>query len=335
MSLTRSQTGPGLTTLDQFNPLISILPPSTKIVFDEVVGDEAREAALRTETQSAATMMFDLDNSQWKDQTLFPIIYRSIVGGYSGVTGLKHKPMQHPYYPGLYARGIAMAKQRGIEDPADADLYGQYATTRIVIDFESLPYSVDKPSSLLVDHNPNWIEIGCRASVNRVTTLLGSFRLAGSTPSSATDLSTMSGLWIPQQQNYISLLIHEVPQIAVFSKDYNGAPLVGTLFPSIRDWLGTINDQAFAGCPSQSLYFDSMEYAAYTDPTGVPMCVLKLNVIFNGFKNSNGTQWGWNLAPRPDGVLFNVLWRGIGPLVNTQPFFPSNWVTLFQLLNPR
>lgn len=335
MTLPRSWDGPGITYLDQFNPLVSLLPPSTRIKFTEVAGDEAREAALRTETSSAATMMFDLDNNQWKDPVLFPIIYRTIVGGYSGVSGLKHKPMQHPYYPGLYARGIAMAKQRGITEPADADLYNLYATTRVVIDFESVPFFVDKPSSLLVDHNPNWIEIGCRASVNRVTTLLGSFRLAGSTPSIATDLSTMNGLWIPQQQNYITLLIHEVPQSAVFATDYNGAPLVGTLWPSIRPYLGSVNDQAFAGCPSQTLYFDSLEYASYTDPTGVPMCVLKLNIIFNGFKNANGTQWGWNLAPRPDGVLFNVVYRGLGPLVNTQPFLGSNWILLFQQLNPR
>lgn len=345
-------------TLDQFDidPLAkaALASYSIPIPFNEVYDVEStRSARLSTLTGSAATMQFDMREDDWigasfspgqgpqVDNAIQQLIYRSIVGGYMPGMNKKLRPMRHPFFAGMYAKDIIGFAHRGPENNPNNKLC-KYHTVRFMVNFEARNYPVAKNYAPDADRNPNWTEISFRSTTNRVTIGVGNFKLLGSAPTRFLDLATMNGLWIPQIQTYIVCTIYEVPESALRLNNYLGVPTVDTLWPSViggglvLPWLGRVNANDFAGCPSQSLYFDSIEWSPNSpDPWGNMSGTVRLNLLINGFKKADGSEYGWNLGPDPTGELFHIYYSGVGPFVNTPPFGSQVFTTLFQLLNPK
>ncbi len=270
---------------------------------------------------SAAVMQFWTEQTTIDNPDRWKIFSESILGGYSSFNGKKNIPMAHPFLTGSFAKDIIDVKSVSVEGPIDDEthvwngLLGGYNVALVTINFESLPYLVNNPTTTSDEMNLNWLEFRMKATNQRTSVPLGMYVFAFGTTYPLTP--NMLGTWITQPLNYLEITVHQVRREWVTTTLGSWAP-GATYFK-----LGWVNDVNFNGCVADTLCLDSMIVEPYSNFVGQQLLEVKLNILYN--------QNGWNSGINPLGDP--------EPIVSTFPPFkgPFNrysFKTLMGRLNP-
>lgn len=290
-----------------------------QIYFNECTDDIApRDGRYSRGTGSAAMMSFYTQTRTLTDHDWRRVFFKTILGGWDEFNGgRKYMPLRHPYAVGLYAKDIVAEKFVSIDEPGSLDVLAKYNVGMVTISFESVPYGVGERVNG-PNWNANWMEITTRATNARVSVPVGYYKFTTGLYSNPPARPAISGNFLVQPQNYISLIVQEVPRRLLFGANaFDLKPVA-----AISNSFGKINSQAFAGYSAGTLLFDSLEAQSYTDYIGNQLYQCKLNFVAN--------EWGWNRQPDPNGDL-----QSIGFYIGgAQPFTNFNIVNVINTINP-
>jgi hypothetical protein len=273
---------------------------------------------------SQSVIVYRTDASNLTDPQKNDELVTTILGGYlKSDLETHHKPLNHPYFKGMWATEIVSIKHKGKPDISSGTTqpYATYDFVDITILFQTLPYYVDKnrvPNSDGSGWNPNWISQETKASNSYVNAPLGMFfyrdgEYAGK--------SAALGAYIHKPSSAIHLTVHQVPAEKLFLQDDDKKTIL------IRGTTGFVNQNIFLGCAVWTLMLDSIEVIPYGDAFGVRRYYdVRVSLLYNG--------WGWNSVLDMSNVPNVVLSKHIDGSMGGTPFLQGSIDSVFAEWNP-
>lgn len=294
------------------NPIESI-PAGKKIYLaEETLDISSNDERLSSNQGDGAVMIYYTNWDAIHDQTLSKILFRTLVGGYqtgNPPAGSKKPPMKHPYRKGLYCKDIVSVKSVAIDGDNVVNNSQAYQVAQLTLSFESLPYTVSKTASGGAP-NPNWLEIGGRATNQRISTPPGWYTFI---EGSYTNYPAQFGTFFSMGLEYITVIVHRVRDEMFLSS--------GSIKPVFAPDFGKVNSETIFGCSPGTLLMDSAEYQPHGDWFDeTKFYSVKYNMIYNEKK--------WNTSLDPGGSWSNIHLPGTGS-PGVQPFETTSFKTVF------
>lgn len=255
------------------------------ILLNEVGADFLpRNGRLSSNVNSAAIMTFATSANTLKNASLRRVLGIGLLGGYDYLTKKKYTPYQHPYFPGMFAKDIVDVQFISPDAPTQFDTTYNASVAIITVSFETLPYWVGVTTSANDDYNMNYCSWRVKATNQKVTNPTGYYAFSDKVPA-------LFGTYKNMPTQWIELTMYQVPAANLWIGGVDTV-IPRSLIASGGQWIGWVNDAAFAGVLAKRLLLDSMETSEmYHHWLGYELYNVKFNLIYN--------DWGWNNQPRP------------------------------------
>lgn len=300
---------------DAVTPCIAI-PGGKIILFSELQNEGAspslRQGRLSTNNNSATVMSFVVNQEVFEDPLLLEIFTKSLLGGYSPTLAKKVTPWKHPYL-NMYAKDIVeLTPFEFVNTPAN-QVWMEYNLCKVTINFETLPYGMGYARNIGDDYNRNFCSIVLQGSSQRVSIPTGFYVYADGVFEPAA-----FGAWSSQPTGAVQFTLYNCPRSAVFGLGANAFAVK----PFWSSFHGQVNQNLFAGCPAQTLLFDSSQTQVYRDWLNTELYNVKLNFLYN--------EWTWNATMSMTGVVRPLRFV----LGASQPFSTFLVSSMINLINP-
>jgi hypothetical protein len=307
LSTTSRAQGNWSTLSDLMDP-IAPLGPVADMEISEVTGAiEEGEAVGRTNSASAAHMLFAIDAEYVQNSNKFEQVLKSLMGGYW--QGEKRTPMSYPYLSGLYCTDVhsKLTAMIGGQTLDGSGLLQTYQRAVLSLEFRSLPYNVEP------DISNKWITFERFATNQRIGAPANDYIFNGGPEDTKAASSTV---YYTTGLTYIVMQVHQVSHDLLFPD--------GDFISVLDSSVGYVNSTSMGGFNPETLLLDSIKVDdCYRDYANAAATDSRMYAPILNFCYAPN---GWNKIRASDAMFYPVKSRTGG----NPPFVSKNLSDVIQ-----